>query len=119
MAYLSGDKSPAELHEKGYTGIDYHQNVITSHPEWVEEAHRLGMTVNAWTVNGTEDMMKLCSMGLLLFLRNISRTTNRLTSPHAHDGMRRCFSHAIGLHHKPFRLAEDKKRDKAPLSFHD
>ena len=64
VAYLSGDKSPAELHEKGYTGIDYHQNVITSHPEWVEEAHRLGMTVNAWTVNGTEDMMKLCSMGV-------------------------------------------------------
>ncbi|OKZ25147.1 MAG: glycerophosphodiester phosphodiesterase [Prevotella sp. AG:487_50_53] len=64
VAYLSGDKSPAELHEKGYTGIDYHQNVITSHPEWVEEAHRLGMTVNVWTVNGTEDMMKLCSMGV-------------------------------------------------------
>ena len=30
----------------------------------MEEAHRLGMTVNAWTVNGTEDMMKLCSMGV-------------------------------------------------------
>lgn len=57
IAYLNGDIAPAELKKKGINGIDYNQKVISKHPEWVEEAHRLGMKVNVWTVN-KEDMMK-------------------------------------------------------------
>ena len=41
----------------GINGIDYHYIVIEKHPEWVKEAHDLGMKVNVWTVN-KEDMMK-------------------------------------------------------------
>lgn len=54
VAYLSGGISPAELHKKGYTGIDYHMNELRRHPEWVKEAHDLGMTVNIWTVNSAD-----------------------------------------------------------------
>ena len=57
IAYLNGDVAPAELKKKGINGIDYHYNVIEKHPEWVKEAHDLGMKVNVWTVNN-EDMMK-------------------------------------------------------------
>ena len=57
IAYLNGELSPAELNKKGINGIDYNLRVISNHPEWVEEAHRLGMKVNVWTVN-KEDMMK-------------------------------------------------------------
>ena len=57
IAYLNGDIAPAELKKKGINGIDYHYNVIEKHPEWVKEAHDLGMKVNVWTVNN-EDMMK-------------------------------------------------------------
>lgn len=57
IAYLNGELSPAELKKKGINGIDYNLRVISNHPEWVEEAHRLGMKVNVWTVN-KEDMMK-------------------------------------------------------------
>ena len=57
IAYLNGDIAPAELKKKGINGIDYHYNVIEKHPEWVKEAHDLGMKVNVWTVN-KEDMMK-------------------------------------------------------------
>ena len=57
IAYLNGDIAPAELKKKGINGIDYNQKVLSNHPEWVEEAHRLGMKVNVWTVN-KEDMMK-------------------------------------------------------------
>ena len=57
IAYLNGDITPTELKKKGINGIDYHYNVIEKHPEWVKEAHDLGMKVNVWTVNN-EDMMK-------------------------------------------------------------
>ena len=57
IAYLNGDIAPAELKKKGINGIDYHFNVIEKHPEWIKEAHDLGMKVNVWTVN-KEDMMK-------------------------------------------------------------
>lgn len=57
IAYLNGNLSPAELKKKCINGIDYNQKVLEKHPEWVEEAHRLGMKVNVWTVN-KEDMMR-------------------------------------------------------------
>ena len=57
IAYLDGNLPPAELKKKGINGIDYNQKVLEKHPEWVEEAHRLGMKVNVWTVN-KEDMMR-------------------------------------------------------------
>ena len=57
IAYLNGNLPPAELKKKGINGIDYNQTVLEKHPEWVEEAHRLGMKVNVWTVN-KEDMMR-------------------------------------------------------------
>ena len=62
IAYLNGDVAPAELKKKGINGIDYHYNVIEKHPEWVKEAHDLGMKVNVWTVNKEADMKKLIDM---------------------------------------------------------
>ena len=46
-----------ELKEMGIMGLDYHYSNFEQHPEWVKEAHDLGMIVNVWTVN-KEDMMK-------------------------------------------------------------
>ena len=57
IAYLNGNLPPVELKKKDINGIDYNQKVLEKHPEWVEEAHRLGMKVNVWTVN-KEDMMR-------------------------------------------------------------
>ncbi|MBQ7350052.1 MAG: glycerophosphodiester phosphodiesterase [Bacteroides sp.] len=63
IAYLEGNIAPAELKKKGINGIDYHVNVILNkHPEWVREAHDLGMKVNVWTVNNESDMKKLIDM---------------------------------------------------------
>ncbi len=56
VAYLNGDKTPAELKEAGYFGFDYHIKVLKNNPQWIKEAHDLGLTVNAWTVNTEEDM---------------------------------------------------------------
>lgn len=56
VAYLNGDKSPAELKEAGFFGFDYNIRVLKNKPEWIKEAHTLGLTTNAWTVNLLEDM---------------------------------------------------------------
>ena len=62
IAYLNGDVTPAELMKKGINGIDYNQKVLMNHPEWVEEAHQLGMKVNVWTVNKEEAMEQFIDM---------------------------------------------------------
>ena len=62
IAYLNGDIAPAVLKKKGINGIDYNHKVLTKHPEWVDEAHHLGMKVNVWTVNNEEMMKKFIDM---------------------------------------------------------
>lgn len=56
VAYLEGDKTPAQLKELGYTGLDYHLGVLKEHDNWIREAHELGLTVNVWTVNKADDL---------------------------------------------------------------
>ena len=69
VAYLSSKSyntvdhqlSPQDLlNEHGISHIDYENLLLNDHPTWVEEAHNLGMTVNAWTVDtktGTNEML--------------------------------------------------------------
>jgi len=59
VAYLNGDKAPAEVKAAGYTGIDYHFSVFKKNPNWIKEAQQIGLTVNVWTVNETEEMKNL------------------------------------------------------------
>ena len=54
--YLAGDLTPQELKTMGCAGLDYHISVIKKHPEWIVEAHQLGMKVNVWTIDKEEDM---------------------------------------------------------------
>lgn len=61
--YLTGDASPAELKEWGCAGPDYHFSVFRKNPEWIKECHKLGMKVNAWTVNEAKDMEWLIAQG--------------------------------------------------------
>ncbi len=59
VAYLKGDKSPEEAKKAGYTGLDYHYSVYDEHPDWINKAHDLGLTINAWTVDKPEVMKNL------------------------------------------------------------
>jgi glycerophosphoryl diester phosphodiesterase len=64
VAYLNGDLSPAQAREQlGATGIDYEMGVLRAHPEWIDEAHGMGMTVNVWTVVSEEDMRHFAAAG--------------------------------------------------------
>lgn len=59
VAYLTGNKTPEELKTDRFFGLDYHFSFLKKNPHWIDEAHDLGLTVNAWTVNQKEDMQWL------------------------------------------------------------
>ena len=61
---LNGEKSPTELKKAGMNGLDYSLKVIKKHPEWVKQAHDLGLKVNVWTVNKEEDMQAMLDLGV-------------------------------------------------------
>lgn len=56
IAYLSGDLTPKQCKEAGFTGIDYSIEVTKNNPQWIKQSHELGLTVNVWTVNDTENL---------------------------------------------------------------
>ena len=76
--YLNGDIAPSELNAMGINGIDYQYKVFYSHPEWVSEAHGLGMSVNAWTVNKAKDMQKMIDLGVDCITTNAPLLTREL-----------------------------------------
>ncbi len=64
VQYLSGNKSPKELRDMGIMGLDYHYSVFDKHPEWVSQAHELGMEVNVWTVDKKSDIKRMAALGV-------------------------------------------------------
>lgn len=64
VSYLEGDKTPEEVKDDGFTGINYHFDVFYKYPNWVRMAQNLGLTVNSWTVNEKEDMLFLMGKGV-------------------------------------------------------
>lgn len=55
-AYLNGEKSPEQLSVDKIWGADYHYNVFKKNSQWIADAQKLGINLNAWTVNNAEDM---------------------------------------------------------------
>lgn len=60
--YLNGDLSPKVMKEIGASGIDYQHSVILKNPEWVKQAHDLGLKVNVWTVNKPEIIQQMIDL---------------------------------------------------------
>lgn len=64
VAYLEGNLPPEELHARGISGLAYHWRKLIKTPQWIEEAHNLGMTVNVWTVNKPKTAKELLDLGV-------------------------------------------------------
>ena len=64
VQYLSGDRKPSKVRKAGINGIDYYHTIFKLKKKWVKEAHRLGMSTNAWTVNKEDVMVEMLRMGV-------------------------------------------------------
>ena len=68
VSYLASNKksawTPKELKEMGFYGLDYSASLLNSYPEWIKEAHALGLDVNVWTVNTPEEIDKFFILGV-------------------------------------------------------
>ncbi len=62
VGYLNGDLAPANVNAAGIKSIDYKSDKLTK--QWTDEAHKLGMIVNTWTINSDADMIKFIEMGV-------------------------------------------------------
>ena len=64
VAYLNGDLAPQELKKLNISGIDYQYNVYRKNKTWIDEAHKLGMKVNVWTVNDEATIREMIAAGV-------------------------------------------------------
>lgn len=55
VAYLAGDAAPEKLKADGFFGSDYHYSVFQKN-DWIAPSKKLGLTINAWTVNTVPEM---------------------------------------------------------------
>lgn len=51
ILYLGGKLSPKELQSKGLSGMNYSPAEFDAHPDWIKQAHDLGLKVGVWTMN--------------------------------------------------------------------
>ena len=79
--YLNGELSPSQLDELGMAGIDYSMEVMRDHPQWIDEAHSLGMKVNVWTVNSDRDMDWCINYGVDFITTNAPEKLQQKLAP--------------------------------------
>ena len=56
IGYLGNNYDPAYVKGMGATSIDYNLRTLKKKKNWIKQAHKLGLTVNVWTVNKEEDI---------------------------------------------------------------
>ena len=57
--FLGGNCEPAYVKAMGCDGIDYQFSKLKKKKAWIKEAHKLGLTVNVWTVD-KDDQIRWC-----------------------------------------------------------
>ncbi|MGM9799243.1 MAG: LamG-like jellyroll fold domain-containing protein [Muribaculaceae bacterium] len=63
VAYLDASKTPQQLKNAGFTGLDYEQGSMRNNSGWFNDAHNLGLTVNVWTLRSHADIVDMIDRG--------------------------------------------------------
>ncbi|MBO4476444.1 MAG: glycerophosphodiester phosphodiesterase [Bacteroidales bacterium] len=58
------NENPEIYANRGINGVDYHYKMFSIKPSYVEKAHELGMSVNAWTVDKDADIREMVKVGV-------------------------------------------------------
>lgn len=64
IEYLGNDHTIEDLAQKGISGIDFNYSILLDNPDYIYQAHSLGMFVNSWTVNSSKYAEQLVEMGV-------------------------------------------------------
>ena len=64
VAYLRGDKTPAELAADNFFGLDYNFSVLQKNPGWIDDAKNKKLTINVWTVNDKPALEEFLNKGV-------------------------------------------------------
>ena len=56
VQYLGSNKSPIDLHNDGFSEMDFNYNVFKNNPTYIQDAKDRKMKINVWTVNSETDM---------------------------------------------------------------
>jgi glycerophosphoryl diester phosphodiesterase len=64
ISYLNNDLTPAQCKAMGCTGIDFNEATYGKYPNYISDAHKLGMDVNVWTVDDLNQMDKFIKAGV-------------------------------------------------------
>ncbi|HEX6892916.1 MAG TPA: glycerophosphodiester phosphodiesterase family protein [Chryseolinea sp.] len=64
VAYLRGDKTPAELAADRFFGLDYNFSVLQKNPGWIQDAKSKKLTINVWTVNDKPALEEFLKQGV-------------------------------------------------------
>ena len=54
ISYMESKYDPIYVKGMGCTSVSYNLKTLAKKPHWITMAHKLGLTVNAWTVNKDE-----------------------------------------------------------------
>ena len=57
-------RTPAQLNNDGGISIDYNGNMLTSNPTFIDDAHKLGLVVNVWTIRSNEEFGEWINKGV-------------------------------------------------------
>lgn len=83
--YLRGDYSPETLKEKGCSGADYQFRKLMEDTTFTARCHELGLKVNAWTVDNTDEINFCIDNGVDFITTNNPRLAERLINQRITD----------------------------------
>ena len=57
-------RTPAQLNSDGKISIDYNGAMLNANPRFIDDAHKLGLIVNVWTINSNEEIGEWINKGV-------------------------------------------------------